>query len=144
MILYFDTSALVKLFSEEKGSEQVKELINDPTNEIWVLELALIELISATFRKYRDRQIDGSNLSQIQEAIKLQFEFFNVSPISSNLLDEAGNLLTSFGKEFGLRTLDALHIAGWHSISEQDWVFVSSDKNQLKVVENLNYKTIPI
>ena len=47
MILYFDTSALVKLFSDEAGSESVKQLVNNPSNEVIVLELALIEILSA-------------------------------------------------------------------------------------------------
>jgi predicted nucleic acid-binding protein len=53
VILFFDTSALVKYFHVEEGTEQVTALINDSHNEIWVLELARIEFISALFRKYR-------------------------------------------------------------------------------------------
>ena len=45
MILFFDTSALVKYFHVEEGTEQITALINDPNNEIWILELARIEFI---------------------------------------------------------------------------------------------------
>jgi uncharacterized protein len=71
---YLDTSALVKLFSTEPGSEKIKELVNNPENEIWVLELALIELLSAVFRKYRNNEIDERKLSQIQKAIESQID----------------------------------------------------------------------
>ena len=82
MNLFFDTSALVKLFSVEEGSEAVKKIITSPENTI-------------------------------------------------NLLH-------------GLRTLDALHVAGWRIVAEPGWTFVSSDKNQLNVVTQLNGKTIAV
>ena len=70
MNLFFDTSALVKLFSYEAGSETVKELITNPANTIYVLDLALIELQSAVYRKYRNNQIPEENLEKIQNAIE--------------------------------------------------------------------------
>ncbi len=55
MILFFDTSALVKVFHEEKGSEVVTSLIKAKDNEVWISELARIEFLSAIFRRVRDR-----------------------------------------------------------------------------------------
>jgi len=51
MKLFFDTSALVKFFYEEKGSDIVTDLITSKQNEIWLLELLrspydLIQLFS--------------------------------------------------------------------------------------------------
>ena len=43
MILFFDTSALVKVFHEEKGSEVVTPLIKAKDNEVWISELARID-----------------------------------------------------------------------------------------------------
>ena len=77
MNLFFDTSALVKLFSYEAGSETVKELITNPANTIYVLDLALIELQSAVYRKYRNNQIPEENLEKIQNAIEKQMTYFN-------------------------------------------------------------------
>jgi PIN domain nuclease of toxin-antitoxin system len=39
MNLFFDTSALVKFFHEEKGSETVTNLILSKDNEMWISEL---------------------------------------------------------------------------------------------------------
>ena len=39
MNLFFDTSALVKFFHEETGTELVTQLINNPQNEVWISEL---------------------------------------------------------------------------------------------------------
>jgi hypothetical protein len=45
------------------------------------------------------------------------------------VLKEAENLLDDYGMDFGLRTLDALHLGAFQLISEKDWVFITSDKN---------------
>jgi len=144
MTLFFDTSALVKLFSNEEGSEAVKKLVTNPLNSISVLDLALIELQSAIHRKYRNNKIPEENLEKIQSAIENQMAYFNTIPMGSDIMEEALNLIKKFGKVYGLRTLDALHVAGWRIIAEPGWFFVSSDKNQLNVVTQLNYKTIVV
>ena len=144
MILFFDTSALVKLFSNEPGSDRVKELIINPSNEIWVLELALIELLSAVYRKYRNKEIPEEKLEDIQRAIEKQFEFFFVISVASDIIEESKTLMQNFSKKFGLRTLDALRVAGWNIVAEADWQFVSSDLNQLNVVNQLKYNTIAV
>jgi uncharacterized protein len=144
MNLFFDTSALVKLFSNETGSETVKELVTNSANHIYVLDLALIELLSAVYRKYRNNEIPEENLGKIQNAIEKQIAYLNLMPIGSDIMEEAYRLIKKFGKTCGLRTLDALHVAGWRIIAEPDWTFVSSDKNQLNVVTQLNYKSIDV
>jgi uncharacterized protein len=53
MKLFFDTSALVKFFHQEHGTEKVTGLIEN--NEIWLSELTRIEFMSALFRRYRSR-----------------------------------------------------------------------------------------
>jgi len=135
MIHYFDTSALVKLFSNESGSKQVKELIVNDSNETVLLELAEVEILSAVYRKFRNNEIPEVNIIPIQEAIKEQFGIFTIIPLGSDIIEESKRLIEVYGKDFGLRTLDALHVAGWNMVTEPGWVFVSSDLNQIRVVE---------
>ena len=144
MILYFDTSALVKLFSREHGSIKVRRLVLNPDNQIWVLELALIELLCALFRKYRNNEIPQKDLELIQKAIQDQFSLFNVIPFGSDIVKESKSLIMRFGKENGLRTLDALHIAGFTRLYKPEWYFVSSDKTQLSIINLLKMQTIEI
>ncbi len=144
MMLFFDTSALVKLFNNEEGSETVKELVTNSANSINVIDLALVELQSAVYRRFRNKVIPEENLEKIQNAVEEQMEYFNIFPIGPDIMEEASVLIKNFGKIYGLRTLDALHIAGWRIIAEPDWIFVSSDKNQLNVVSQLKYKSIAV
>jgi predicted nucleic acid-binding protein len=43
VIVFFDTSALVKFFRREEGTDVVSSLITDPENRVWVSELAKLE-----------------------------------------------------------------------------------------------------
>ena len=144
MKYFFDTSALVKLYSSEDGSDKVRKIIMNPLSESYILELAIVELLSAVYRKFRNHEIAEKNIDPIHQAINLQFEDFYIIPMAADVIKESKTLIQNFGKEFGLRTLDALHIAGWNLVAESDWQFVSSDKNQLQVVDQMNWNTIAV
>ena len=144
MNVYFDTSAIVKLFSVESGTEEVEKLINEPKNEIWLLELAETELISAVYRKLRNNEIPQEKIFQIRNEIIRQMEWFNIIPLNSEILKKANHLVAEYGVNFGIRTLDALHIGGWLSIADKDWLFVSSDKVQVELVKNIGFNVYPV
>jgi len=144
MIHFFDTSALVKLFSNEPGSKRVQEIVLNTSNETVILELAEIELLSAVYRKYRNSEIPGDKIKPIRRAIELQLQGFTIIPLGSDIMEESKKLIEAYGKDFGLRTLDAIHVAGWNVVSELDWIFVSSDINQSRVVEKQNNQVLLI
>jgi len=142
MILFFDTSVLVKYFHIEEGSEYVTALINDSHNEIWVLELARIEFISALFRKYRAHIINENQLESAIEGFEAEYDTFNIEPLSQAVAVEAEYLLKKYGKTKGLRTLDALHFAAFRLIAEEGWYFVATDEVLCQAVQLANFKVI--
>jgi predicted nucleic acid-binding protein len=142
VILFFDTSALVKYFHIEEGSEYVTTLINDSNNEIWVLELARIEFISALFRKYRANIIDNNQLESAIDGFETEYNIFNIEPLSQAVAIEAEYLLKKYGKTEGLRTLDALHFAAFRLIAEEGWYFVATDEVLCQTVQLENFKVI--
>ena len=129
MKLFFDTSALVKFFHEETGTDGVTSWINNPDNEIWVLDLARLEFASALYRRFRNKGISESDIDTALASFIEQVSSFNIEPLGQSVVDEAESLMSNFGKTKGLRTLDALHLAAYLLISEEDWTFVSTDKN---------------
>lgn len=142
MNLFFDTSALVKYFHEEYGTKLVTELINSNDNKIWVLDLFRLEFISALYRRFRNREIDETMLSEAIEGFEETLAYFTIEPLGEIIMQEAENLLKNYGKEYGLRTLDALHLGCFNLISGEDWSFVSADENLCKVVEHIGFKII--
>ncbi len=73
MNLFFDTSALVKYFHPEAGTDKVVELIDNPKNKIWVSDLARIEFISALHRKLRRGDIDNTQLQETLSSFDLEW-----------------------------------------------------------------------
>ncbi|WP_273211874.1 type II toxin-antitoxin system VapC family toxin [Runella zeae] len=57
MNLFFDTSALVKYYLSEIGSDSVEKLIIEPTHQIWLSELVKTEFYSALLRRLRTREL---------------------------------------------------------------------------------------
>jgi hypothetical protein len=51
-------------------------------------------------------------------------------------------MLQKFGKEHGLRTLDAIHLATFSLIAESKWLFVCSDETLCLVVKELGFEFI--
>ena len=127
MRFYFDTSALVKFFYVENGTELVTHIIEHEDSEIWISELARLEFASALYRRYRNKLLDDIKLHTATSYFDQQLSSFNIEPLNQLIIDEARLLLKKYGKENGLRTLDALHLGTYSLISEQGWCFVTSD-----------------
>ncbi|MEX0780847.1 MAG: type II toxin-antitoxin system VapC family toxin [Balneolales bacterium] len=88
--------------------------------------------------KYRNQEIVKTELNIVLEAVNEQIDSFNIITIGADIMEETGSLITRYGQYHGLRTLDALHIACWMLLKENDWYFVSSDKIQLAVMQELS------
>jgi len=142
MKLFFDTSALIKFFHKEDGSQRVTELIVSEENEIWISELARVEFISAIFRRFRNREMSETELSEALSAFEEELTSFNTEPLGHAIVKETESLIKRYGKTMGLRSLDALHLGTFSLISEDDWSFVAADKGLCDVVQALGYRAI--
>lgn len=142
MILFFDTSALVKVFHEEKGSEVVTPLIKAKDNEVWISELARIEFLSAIFRRLRNREMNDEQLNEAVIGFEEQLYFFNVEPLGQAILREAELLLKKYGKRRRLRSLDALQMGTFSLISERGWYFVAADDILCEIAKDMGFAAI--
>jgi uncharacterized protein len=142
MNLFFDTSALMKFFHEEKGSDVVTELITEENNMVWILELAKLEFISALYRRYRNKEINDFQLTEAINGFEEEVSTYNIELLRGPILSEAKNLIKQYGKTDGLRTLDALHLGAFSLISDEKWIFIAADKNLCKVAKTIGFKTL--
>lgn len=133
MNLFFDSSALVKLFHEEAGTAKVTEWVDDSANIVWLLDLAKLEFTSALHRRFRGKEINEHEMNMALEAFSEQLSSFNIEAMGQSIVEEAEELVNQHGKVMGLRTLDALHLGAFLLISKEDWFFVAADKNLCKV-----------
>ena len=142
MNLFFDTSALVKFFHEEEGTDIVTELILDRNNEVWISELGRLEFVSAVFRRFRNKELDEEQLNTAVNSFEDQIAGFNIEHLGHAILEEAELFIKNYGRTHGLKALDALHLGTFSLISEKDWSFVVADDNLCKVAEVIGFTTI--
>ena len=142
MNLFFDTSALVKFFHDENGTQHVTSLITDSQNSIWILEIADLEFRCALYRRFRNSEISEVELNQAIHYFSEQLEHFYSEPMGHGVIDEAEILLETHGRQFGLRTLDTLHLGAYQLIAEQDWHFVTADNKLAEIAKNTGANVI--
>ncbi|GAB4266514.1 type II toxin-antitoxin system VapC family toxin [Deferrisoma sp.] len=135
-LFFFDTSALVKIYHEERGSKACLDLYLG-TSTIAVSELARVELYSAVFRKLREREINegaaGAVLQRFEEDCRTRFEVYHVASL---VYEEAVALLEQYASRMALRTLDALQLATYLTYREREAdVFVSFDERLCRVAD---------
>ncbi len=80
MNLFLDTSALIKIYHKEKGTEEFAEYLSNAT-EVLVLttsDITKIELHSALLRRLRRGEIEHSHLSETFQLFDKDFTRFNI------------------------------------------------------------------
>ena len=142
MNLFFDTSAFVKFFHEEKGTDVVTDLILDQNNEVWISELGRLEFVSAVFRRFRNKELDEGQLNTAINSFENQIVGFNVEPLGHAILEKAELIIKNYGRTHGIKALDALHLGAFNLISKRDWSFVVADDNLFRVAEVMGFNAI--
>ena len=70
---FLDTSALVKIYHREDGSDFCLELYTN-NSHIFISELARVELHSAVYRKQREKQLNAKALNAVRKMFELDCE----------------------------------------------------------------------
>jgi predicted nucleic acid-binding protein len=133
MRYFLDTSALVKIYHKEEGSENVLTVYK--SEKIIISELSIVELLSAVHRKYREEEIDELTLNAVCDKFTEDLETrYDVIPFSSVIIDKACNLIHKHGRWKSLRTLDSLQLAFFLIYCDkQEDAFLCADKRLLEL-----------
>lgn len=126
---YLETSALVKLYVRESGTERVLALANRTTeNRLAILALTQVELRSAVRRRERNGEIPPLVATQLLEAFKRHLEQRFVSQMINDFVLDVASALVD---RHALRAYDAVQLAGYvalrSSTGSDEPVFVCSD-----------------
>jgi len=106
LILYLDTSALVKLYAEEEGSDLVRQGVR-ASDLIATSLMAYAETRSALARKNRSREISRAIFTKCKKEFDRDWLRLHRLPVDELLVRKAGEL----AEQHALRALDALHLA---------------------------------
>lgn len=110
MILYLDTSSLVKLYIEEAGSDLVWEWA-DEAEAIATSCVAYPEAMSAFARRREQGDLDERSFHRIQETLERDWSSFILLPVRER---RAGGLAI----QHLLRGFDAIHLAAAFDLRE--------------------------
>lgn len=139
-ILFFDTSALVKRYYEETGTEEVDRLI-EGEDRVVISSLSIIETVSAFRRKYNRNQLSEDHLNRLLNAFFVEaLETFHIVPMEESVVSISFDLVL----QDDLRTLDSLQLSTALSIDPGDdsVSFVSADSELVSVAQRRDLETI--
>jgi predicted nucleic acid-binding protein len=120
VILYLDTSAVVKLYATEPGSMQTRRTVRR-ADEVASSLLAYVETRAAFARKKRMRQLSDTELERAKRAFELDWGGFVKMPANVEMVNRAADL----AEHFQLRAYDALHLATADRLSRETGSLVS-------------------
>jgi len=136
-MIYVDTSALVKRYISEAGSDTFDAFFLDRA-PLAISRLTIVEMRCALARRRRSRQISAELEAQVLEAFRLDMQDGALA-VSSFLEDDltlAYHLMDEVA-DLPLRTLDALHlaVARRHAIPG----FSTADRKQAEAAQELGF-----
>ena len=106
MILFCDTSALVKLYIVEEGSDVLKQLVQE-TEAVAVSRIAWAEAHAALSRRAREVPTDNAIIDQAKAALAKDWPHFLVLEIDQALVERAGE----YADMFALSGYDSVQLA---------------------------------
>ncbi len=127
MKLFFDTSALFKLYHKEDGTDELMEFLGKkPINAIYLSEIAEIEFSSAVWKKCRKKEINENIARTIIESFDHDLDKFRFVTQNLKVRNSAKSLISKYWSE-GLRTLDSIQMASALHVKSDIEYFLSSD-----------------
>lgn len=106
MILFCDTSALLKLYIVEAGSDAVK-VRADEAEAVAVSRIAWAEAHAALSRRAREIPQDAPVIAQVKAALAQDWPHFVVMEVDQTLVERAGD----YADTFALRGYDSVQLA---------------------------------
>jgi predicted nucleic acid-binding protein len=132
MICYFDTSAFVPLLISEPSSAACQRLWVD-AEDVVASRMLYVEVAAALAQGVRTRRITAGEEVQALRELDSYWLDFNVIEPTELLVRRAAALASSHQ----LRGSDAVHCAAAEQVNEDDLVFASGDRRQLKAGRSL-------
>jgi predicted nucleic acid-binding protein len=140
MKLFLDTSALLKLYNNEVGSDEMEVLFSsNKIEKIYLSSLTILELESAIRKKMRMNELTEDETNAISRFFSEDYSKFTWVEINEKVLKRALSLLKKYGTE-GLRTLDAIQLSSAIEVKNDVDLNVTYDKllKRLFELEGLN------
>ncbi|HZV72391.1 MAG TPA: type II toxin-antitoxin system VapC family toxin [Conexibacter sp.] len=138
MIVYFDTSALIKLVFDEPGSDVAAELW-DRAEAVASSQLIYPEARAAAAAAHRGSRIDARTLRTAVRAIDELCQELDMIGLDDTLARVAGDL----AERHALRGYDAVHLASAIAVDDPDLVMATWDRDLATASIEQNHTVVP-
>lgn len=137
--VFVDTSALVKFYYPEADSDKIEALLLK-SSRIYISQLHVVEMASALMKKVRDRDLQKLKAAILWNTFldDLQSGQIETISIEERHYFKAADLVQVFGERYGIKTLDALHLAVAHALVNVS--FLCADKPLSRIARMMGIK----
>jgi predicted nucleic acid-binding protein len=140
MILFCDTSALIKLLINEPGSDQMAES-SSQAEAIAVCRITWVEAMAGMARRQREDPISGDDIEQARQRLIHSWNQFSIVEVTQPLVEKAGR----FADVFALRGYDSVQLAAAHELdqsTDQPLTFACFDRRLNQAAQLLQLKIL--
>jgi len=130
MRLYLDSSALVKRYIYEAGSDKVAERCAE-ASEVVLSVVTVPEIISALNRLRRENKISFSQYDELKKTLILDMKEALLVNLSGSVIQKS--IICT--EQHPLRALDSIHIAS--ALAAAADLFISADIRQCEAAEKM-------
>lgn len=141
-LAYIDTSAFVKRFIVESGSEAVEALIALQQYRLTISSLSLTEIRAVLKRQTRSGVISATHARKAieQTSLELASNALAFQAVDGAIFTLAGVIIENLTAPLG--TLDAIHLAS--AKAAQCDAMISADKQLLKAASEAGFRVIDL
>ena len=111
MILFCDTSALIKLLIDEPGSDQIHQA-SQAALVIAACRITWAEAMAAMARRQREDPVSADAIEQARQRLNQLWTFLSIVEVSQDLVETAGR----FADGFALRGYDSVQLAAAYTL----------------------------
>jgi predicted nucleic acid-binding protein len=137
VVVFFDTSALLKRYRQETGTDTVEKIF-DRASDITLSQTTRCEAVSALHFHSIRGGMTKAQCEQAQGNIAIDFEDFRIIPLDGSL----EQIVQKVAEKHGHKALDNIQLAS--AIVAKPRLFVTSDKKLAKLaqLEKLRVKLV--
>jgi len=138
---FLDTSALVKRYVPETGSNWIQSITDVASNnDLAISQITWVEVYSAFARRQREGSLSTGELDILLQKFRNEFDTqYRVIEVDPALIESAGQLVI----QYLLRAYDAVQLASGlyvqsvlTSMPETQLIFVSADNRLLNIAQS--------
>jgi uncharacterized protein len=141
VLLFCDTSALIKLLIDEPDSAQIHQ-VTEHAGLIAACRITWAEAMAAMARRQRDDPTSADEIENARQRLSMLWSSFTIVEVSQKLVEAAGR----FADGFALRGYDSVQLAAAHELhitSKQPVTFACYDRRLNQAAQLLQLEVLP-